>query len=206
MIDFPPLDPGIEIVTASRGMSKGIAQTDGPQLIVRPSVSLGPVQFAAQWKNLSSPVAGGEAAFSVGVSPKLAGFQLGLSAAHKVQTGVREPTDDHSWEFSGTVSRKFGRFSLRAQAIYSPDDLGGARRSLYVEGGPIFEINSTTRLGANIGHRDRVDGDDYTSFNAGIAKTLFKGVTAELRYYDTNRSELDTPYEGRAVASVRMAF
>ena len=34
MFDLPPPDPGIEFVVASRGMSKGIAQTDGPQALI----------------------------------------------------------------------------------------------------------------------------------------------------------------------------
>ncbi len=36
MFDLPPPEPGIEIVVASRGMSKGVAQTEGPQLVVKP--------------------------------------------------------------------------------------------------------------------------------------------------------------------------
>ena len=43
--DLPPPDPGIEISVATRGMSKGIAQTEGPQMIARSSVKFGDVQF-----------------------------------------------------------------------------------------------------------------------------------------------------------------
>ena len=206
MLDLPPLDPGIEIVVASRGMSKGIAQTEGPQLVARPFVRLGPVQFGAQWKNVSSAVAGGEGAASVSVSPELGQFQLGFGVAHKFQTGVREPTDDHSWEFIGSVTRKIGRLSLRIAAVYSPDDLGSARRSLFVEGGPTLELDKTTRLSAGIGRRSRVNGDDYTAFNAGLAKTVFKGVTVDVRWHDTNRNGLGFPYRSRGVVSARMAF
>jgi len=97
MLDFPPLDPGIEIVVASRGISKGIAQTEGPQLVARPFVQMGPVQLGSQWKNVSSAVAGGEAAVFANVAPKLGPFQLSMGDAYKFQTGVREPTDDKSW-------------------------------------------------------------------------------------------------------------
>ena len=206
MFDLPPPDPGIEFVVASRGMSKGIAQTEGPQAILRPYVQLGPVQVAAQWKNLSSPVAGGEASAIVGVAPKLGKFQLGASAAYKVQTGVRGPTDNKSWEFTGNVSRKFGKLSLRVAAIYSPDDLGSAERSLFIEGGPTLEIGKTMRISGAIGRRDRVNGDDYTAWNAGIAKTLFKGVTLDARYYGTNQSDLGEFLEDRVVISSRFSF
>ena len=206
MFDLPPPDPGIEFVVASRGMSKGIAQTEGPQALVRPFVQLGPVQIAAQWKNLTSPVAGGEASAIVSVAPKIGTFQLGASAAYKLQTGVHGPTDNKSWEFTGNVSRKFGKLSIRVNAIYSPDDLGSAERSIFVEGGPTLELSKTTRISGAIGRRDRVNGDDYTAFNAGIAHTLFKGVTLDARYYGTNQSDLGEFLEDRLVVSARMSF
>jgi hypothetical protein len=206
MLDLPPPDPGIEISVASRGMSKGIAQTEGPQLVTKSFVQMGVVQAGGQWKNISSAVAGGEAAAFVTVAPKLGRFQLSLGAAYKFQTGVREPTDDKSWEFTGSVTRKFGKVSLRLGAIYSPDDLGGAKRSLVVEGGPTLELNRTTRISAGLGHRSRVNGDDYTAFNAGVAKTLFKGLTVDARLYGTNRNDLGVNYKERVVVSARMSF
>lgn len=81
MLGLPPLDPGIEIVVASRGMSKGIAQTEGPQLVAKPFIQLGPVQFGGQWKNVSSAVADSEGSAFASVSPKLGQFLLGLSVA-----------------------------------------------------------------------------------------------------------------------------
>jgi len=206
MIDFPPLDPGIEIVVASRGISKGIAQTEGPQMVLRPSVQMGPFQVGAQWKNLSSAVAGGEAAPFVSVSPKIGKFQLGLGVAYKFQTGVHEPTDDKSWEFTSNVTRKFGNLGVRVGAIYSPDDLGGAKQSLYVDAGATLDFAKTWRVGAGIGRRERKNGDDYTSFVTGFGKTFFKGVTVDARYYATNRSDLGDFYEDRVVVIGRVAL
>jgi hypothetical protein len=206
MFDLPPPDPGIEFVVASRGMSKGIAQTEGPQALVRPFVQIGPVQLAAQWKNLSSPVAGGEASAIASVAPKIGQFQLNAGAAYKLQTGVRGPTDNKSWEFTGNITRKLGKVSLRVAAIYSPDDLGSAKRSLFVEGGPTLEIGKSTRISGAIGRRDRVNGDDYTAWNAGIARTMFKGMTLDARYYGTNQSELGEFLEDRLVVGARMSF
>jgi len=187
-------------------MSKGIAQTEGPQLVVKPFVRLGSFQLGAQWKNVSSAIADGEGAAFVSVSPKLGEFQLGLSVAHKFQTRVREPTDDHSWEFTGSVTRRFGKLGLRVLAVYSPDDLGSAKRSLFVEAIPMLELGKTTHLSAGIGRRSRVNGDDYTAFHAGVAKSIFEGVTVDARWYDTNRSGLGSAYQRRVVISARMAF
>lgn len=206
MLDLPPLDPGIEVVVASRGMSKGIAQTEGPQVVAKSFLQLGPVQLGGQWKNVTSSVARGEAAAFINATHKIEQFQLNLGVFYKFQTGVSATTDDKSWEFTGGVSRKFGKVSLRASATYSPDDLGGAKRSIYLDGGPTLEIGKTTRLLATIGHRHRKDGDDYTSFSAGLSKTMFKGVSVDLRWYDTNRHELGENFDGRAVVSARLAF
>ena len=206
MWDFPPADPGIEIVVASRGMSKGIAQTEGPQLIVKPSVKFGDVQLGAQWKNVTSAVAGGEGAVFIGWGRDVAGFQLSLQAAHKFQTGVREPTDDHSWEFTGGLTRKLGQVTLRGSAVYSPDDLGSAKRSLYWEVGPALDLGKHFKLFANVGHRARRLGDDYTSFNGGASATIVPKVTLDARWYDTNRHELGENFQGRAVVTARMAF
>ena len=208
MLDFPPLDPGIEIVVASRGISKGIAQTEGPQLVAKPFVQLGPVQLGAQWKNVSSAVAGGEAAgIRQRCRPSSASSSLSLGIAYKFQTGVREPTDDHSWEFTGSVTRKFGNLGLRVAAIYSPDDLGSAKRSLFMSR-PGQRWRWTRPLGCPpvSGAAAASTAIDYTAFNAGLAKTIFKGVTVDARWYDTNRSGLGFPYRGRGVVSARMAF
>ena len=206
MFDLPPPDPGIELNIATRGMSKGIAQTEGPQLVAKPYVQFGAAQVGMQWKNVTSPVAGGEAAAYAILAPKLGKFQLHLGAAYKFQTGVREPADDRSWEFTGSATRKYGKVSLRLGTIYSPDDLGGAKRSLVIEGGPTLELGKTTRISAAIGYRSRVNGDDYTAFNAGLAKTLFKGLTLDARLYGTNRNDLGENYKERIVVSARMAL
>lgn len=206
MWDLPPPDPGIEIVVATRGISKGVAQAEGPQLIARPFIHLGPVQLGTQWKNVSSAVAGGEAAAFANVAPKLGKFQLTLGVAYKFQTGVKEPTDDKSWEFTGNVTRKFGKVSLRISAVYSPDDLGGAKRSVFVEGGPTMEIGKNTRISGAIGRRDRIKGDDYAAFNVGVTRTIFKGVTLDARFYGTDRSDISDFFEDRFVATARMSF
>ena len=206
MIDVPLLDPGIEIAVASRGMSKGIAQSEGPQMIVRPSVIRGDFQVGAQWKNVTSTVAGGEGAVFVAFDREFGGFQLIFQASHKFQTGVHEPTDDHSWEFTGSLTRKLGHVTLHGQVVYSPDDLGSARHSLYWEVGPTLDVSKQFKLFANIGHRARKFGDDYTSFNVGASTTIVPRVTLDLRWYDTNRHELGDNFRGRAVMTARMVF
>jgi uncharacterized protein (TIGR02001 family) len=203
--DLPPPDPAVEMLVASRGMSKGISQTQGPQLIAKGSLRLGDLQAGAQWKNVSSPSADGEAALFVNGSRKIGTVQLTAGVAYKFQTRVRANTDSTSWEFTGGASRKFGPVTAKVSAIFSPDDLGSARRSLFVEGGPAVQLGKGWTASAAIGHRSRVRGTDYTAFNIGVGKAV-RWLQLDLRYYDTNRSDIATAYHSRVVASARLSF
>jgi hypothetical protein len=202
--DLPPPDPGVEIVLSSRGMSKGIAQTDGPQVIGKGFLRFGDVQAGLQWKNVTSTSADGEGAAFVSVLRKFGSLQLTGGIAYKFQTGVRGHPDSRSWEFTAGASRKFGPVTARLNAVFSPDDLGSARRSLFVEAGPAVQLGKGWTASAAIGHRGRQNGTDYTAFNAGIGKSVGP-VQFDLRYYDTNRSDAEI-YRGRIVASVRVSF
>ena len=206
MIDLPPPDPGIEIVAASRGMSKGIAQTDGIQVIPKAFLQIGDVQVGGQWKNVTSPVAKGEGAAFVNATRKLGALQLTLGAAYKFQTSVRGPTDSDAFEFTGAANRKFGKLGARVSAVYSPNDFGSTGRSLYLEGGPALDVGKTVKISANIGRRERVGSPDYTSFNAGVSATLFRKLTVEARYYDTAQGDFGEAYHGRVVVSGRLSF
>jgi uncharacterized protein (TIGR02001 family) len=207
MWELPPPDPGIEIVLASRGMSKGVAQTVGAQVVVKPVLQLGPIQVGGQWKNVDSPSSDGEAAAFVNFTPKVGAFQLTLGAAFKFQTGVQgDRTDEESFEFTSSVSRKFGIVALSASAVYSTDDFGATRRSMYLESGPSFDLDKNTRLSAAIGRRSRTGSPDYTSFNGGISKTFFHKITLDARYHDTTQGALAEAYGGRFVVSVRLGL
>lgn len=202
---LPPPDPAIEISVATRGMSKGITQTDGPQMLARGLAKFRDVQFGLQWKNLSSTTSDGEASVFVAASHKFGELQLNGAVAYKMLTAVRGNVDSKSWEFTAGGSRKFGKVTIRVNSIYSPDDLGSARKSLFVEGGPAVQFAKGWTASAAIGHRSRENGIDYTAWNAGVGKTVH-GVQLDLRYYDTNRSALDTPYHARLVASAKLSF
>jgi uncharacterized protein (TIGR02001 family) len=206
MFDLPPPDPAIEFFVASRGISKGLVQTNGPQFIPKASVQVGPLQIGGQWKNVTSPVAEGEGAAFANAKRAFGPVELSVGVTYKFQTAVRGPVDSKAWEFTGGISGKHKRLGLRLNSVYSPDDFGTGGRSLYVEGGPTFEIDKTTRISAHIGRRERVGSPDYTSFNAGVSKTLFKKLVLDLRYYDTAQGELGEVYRGRAIASARLSF
>jgi hypothetical protein len=206
MFSLPSPDPGIEISAFSQGMSKGLRQTEGVQILVRPEVAIGPVFIGALYKNVTSPTADGEAAILIGLRRRAAGFDLAVSAAYKWNSGARLQADRDCLEFNLSASRRFGRVTPRISLTYSPDDLGGTRASLYAEAGASVALFAGASVSANIARRSRDGGPDYTAFNAGATYAITRNLSADLRYYDTAQSRIGVIYEPRLVASARLHF
>lgn len=206
MFELPPPDPVIEIHLAGRGYSKGLAQTDAAQFLIRGELEAGPLFAQAQWKNVDTNNAEGEAGMLVGLHGRLGEVELRATAGYKFLTSVRGPVDEEAFEFTAQASRAFGRITPRLQLTWSPDDLGRTGQTLYAEASASFRLARNTSLTAFAGRRERSGGDDYTSFGAGIAQKLGDHVTAELRWYDTAQSARGDAYESRAVASLRLRF
>ena len=206
MFAIPSPDPGIEISIASQGMSKGLRQSDGVQVVVHPELAIGPLFVAASYKNVTSPTADGEAALLAGLRGRVGGFDLSVSGAYKWNTNARRQADRDCIEFTAAASRRFGRVTPRISLIYSPDDLGGTRASLYAEAGASLSLFHGASFSANVAHRWRDNGPDYAAFNAGLSYTVTRNFTADLRYYSTDESRLGAIYRPRLVASLRAHF
>lgn len=206
MFAIPSPDPGIEISVASQGVSKGLRQTDGLQVIVRPELAFGPLFVAASYKNVTSPTSDGEGSVLTGLRGRAGGFDLGFTAAYKWNTNARNQADRDCIELTATASRRFGRLTPRINLIYSPNDLGGTRASLYAEAGASLSLFRGASVSANIARRNRDGAPDYTAFNVGASYALTHGITADLRYYDTAQSRLGVIYEPRVVAALRAHF
>jgi uncharacterized protein (TIGR02001 family) len=206
MIDLPPPDPSLEIVVASQGVSKGLRQTEGVQVLARAELGIGPLFLGTFIKNVTSATADSEAAVLVGLRGDVGGFALSGSAAYKWNMGDRGQADIDTVEFITTASRRIGAITPRLSLTYTPDDLGGTRESLYAELGAGYAIRSGTSASVAIGRRERDGGPDYTTFNAGVTQTLFRNVSADLRYYDTAQGDFGETYRSRVVLSARARF
>lgn len=205
MFSPPSPDPAIEISAFSQGMSKGLRQSEGVQIVVRPEVAAGPLVVLGYYKNVSGP-ADGEGGAGLGWRRRLAGFDLAAGALYKWNTGLPATADSGALELSAVASRRFGRITPRLSVTWSPDDLGGTRTSLYVEGGAAIGLFAGASLSANVSRRERDGGADYTAFNAGATYAITRNLAADLRYYDTAQSRLGAIYRPRVVASLRAHF
>jgi hypothetical protein len=204
MLDLPPPVPAIEFNLSSRGISKGLAQTKGPQLLARGELGFGRVYLGAYAKNVTSSSAEGEAGALVGVRTSAAGFDLAASAAWKRAIDPAPGSDVNALEVNGTISRK-GRVTPKLSITWSPDDVGSTGRTVFAEGGVSYKIASAWTASAAVGRRERSGGPDYTAWNAGLAWSPAKPITLDLRYYDTDHGD-EQPYRARVVAAARVRF
>jgi Gram-negative porin len=206
MLDLPPPDPSLEIVIASQGMSKGLRQTEGAQLVGRGEIELGHLYLGLLAKNVTSPVTDVEAQAYLGYRTRAGGFDLNGSIGYHRQLGAGPAADGERFEFQLSAARPLGPVTPRLAAIFSPDDFGATGHSLYVEGGASLRVSPAASVSANIGRRERAGAPDYTAFNAGASYAIGTMVTLDLRYYDTARSGLGEIYEPRVVGAVRLRF
>lgn len=200
----PPV-PVIEFNLASTGMSKGIAQTTGPQFLARGELGFGRVFLGAYIKNVDSSTADAEAAALVGVRTRAAGFDLVVSAAWKRAIDPAPRSDRNALEVGATASRKLGRITPRVSVVWSPDDLGGTRSTVFAEAGTSFRLSSSLSASAAFGRRQRGGGPDYSAWNAGLTWDALRPLSIDLRYYDTNAGSAQ-PFRARAVVSARARF
>ena len=197
--------PSFDVSLASTGMSKGLAQTTGPQFLARGELAFGDFYVGSYVKNVDSSSSNGEAGGLIGVREKLGGFDFNLSAAWKRAISPTPGSDKNALEVSGSASRKMGRFTPRVSVVWSPDDLGGTKRTVFAEAGGSYSLAKTLALSAAVGRRERTGGPDYTAWNAGLAWTANKHLIFDARYYDTDGGN-SQPYRARGVVSARLKF
>lgn len=207
MYDLPPPTPTVQIELASTGMSKGLAQTRGPQLVVRPGLEFGAFSIEGLARNIESGDDDGIElqAFAV-VATEAGGFKLSGRGGLKSVYEIEGQADRRAFEARVDVGRKFGKVNATVSLTYSPDDVGSTRQSTLVEGALAWDVRKGTKVGARLGRRERSGGPDYTAFNVGITQDIIPHLAADLRVYDSGSSDLGYAYKRRLVAALRAKF
>lgn len=205
MPGLPPIVPAIQIVASSTGMSKGIAQTNGPQLLGRAELRVGDFYFGGYAKNTELAFDDGEAGPVGGYRTQIAGMKIGVGATFKYAINPIAGTNKTALELNGSISLATGKLRPVAAVYWSPKELGPIGRSLYVEGGAVYTLTKTVSASAAIGRRHRSALFDYTAWNAGATWAPRKHITLDARYYDTDAGS-GHAYRPRFVVTGALSF
>jgi uncharacterized protein (TIGR02001 family) len=206
MIDLPPPQPHFEFLLASEGMSKGLAQTEGGQALARLEVDAGGFLAGGQLKNITTPDAEAEAGLFLGYRGRLGRVEIAGTVSYKAWLWRHRPADAEAVEFNLAASRSWGRLTPRVAVSYSPDDLGTTGASLFLEAGITFRLVERLSISALAGRRERSAQPDYTAFGVGMTFSITRNFSADLRYYDSDRSALGRSYRERLVLALRARF
>jgi hypothetical protein len=205
MPDLPPPDPTLEVQLASQGISKGLRQTDGAQWLVRGELAFGPALIGANARNVTAADREGEFAGFLGWRGSMEGFLVEAIAAAKFALDPHGPTRDYAFEATATVTRALGALTPRITLVWSPDDFGSTRQTLFAEAGASLRLSSRLGVGAFAGGRARSGGPDYAAWNVGLTWRPLRRVTLDLRYYETDRG-IGGDYRARLVGVLRLHF
>jgi hypothetical protein len=186
-------------------MSKGVAQTNGLQLLARGELGVGALFVGLYGKSVDSASSRGEAGAFVGLRAKAGEFDLAASAALKRAIDSPSGSDRKALELSAAASGRLGRLAPRLSVIWSPNDVGSTGRSVFTEAGASCRLSSPLSASAAFGRRVRGSGPDYFAWNLGVSWQALKSLAIDLRYYDTDGGRSET-YRARGVLSARARF
>ncbi len=205
-MQLAPPNVNFELVMASKGMSKGISQTEGIQVVGRGELSSGALFISVLGKNISHSDADGELQIATGGRANLGKAVLSISGTLKKWVVPEGHVQATAAEFAVSIVRPFGRITPRAQVVYSPNDLGNSIQSIYAEAGLSWQSSSHWQFSASVASRNRQGGVDYVAANVGAAYAFTNNFTAEVRAFGTNQASKGSSYEPRLVASLRARF
>lgn len=201
---MPPV-PALQISVFSSGTTKGIAQTKGAQVIGRGELAFGPVYVGGYLKNVTAATWDGEAGAFIGLRTKFNGFNLAASATLRRAIDPRPGTDAIAVDLAALIGHPIGKITPSVSIIYTPDEIGPVKRSIYAEAGATYALPKHFSASAFVGRRHRINGLDYTAWNAGVSWSPVKQLQFDARYWDTDATS-QWPYKARFVVSGSLRF
>jgi uncharacterized protein (TIGR02001 family) len=198
----------IELDLATDYVSKGRSRSQGdPHAGVTIERAFGAFTVGA-WAGSINATNGSDAQTNVyvGAEREFAGWDLGAQVAHKRRWNMTPDSEDWTYETTLSATRTAGpnRFRLRLQG--TPNNYGPTKQSYFLEGGYRRRLNESWFASTALARREQTDAPDYTTWNVGATVEVAPDIDLDLRWYDTNREDLDASFDGRAVAAVTFAF
>lgn len=200
---------GGQLSLSTDSASKGISETQGNgQVSTALTASRDWAYVSARLKSVrGSDGSDTQSALAVGgrwsVGPQI---NLNSQIIYKVNAGARPGSDTHFFEWQSEASRTFGRTTLKALTIWSPDSSGATKRAFYYELAAAQKLSDRWSVSGGLGERRTEPKRNYTAWNAGATLTLNAKTALDLRYYDTNRHEYSKAHGDRLVLSLQRRF
>lgn len=137
MFELPPPEWSYEVRLATGEVSKGSDKTDGdPFAQVQAEAAFGSVFVGGLAQNVDlDDGSDAELHLFAGWRGEVSGVEIEASAAREFYPGIRSDVGDQGeWEFALRATREIGPVGVTLTTEYSPDSVGEAGRSLWVEG------------------------------------------------------------------------
>ncbi|WP_126419641.1 hypothetical protein [Asticcacaulis excentricus] len=197
-----------QLTAATDSTSKGVSETQGNgQVGMALTATRNWFYASARYKNYKgSDGSDYQSGLAVGGKWTLGKATLNSQIIYKVNDGARPGSDTHFVEWQSEASRAFGRTTLKALTIWSPDSSGATQEAVYYELGAVQKLSDRWSVSGGLGERRTEPKRTYTAWNAGATLTLNARTTLDLRYYDTNRHEYSKAHGDRLVLALQRRF
>lgn len=142
-----------------------------------------------------------------GVRPEFRGFNLDLGVVSYLYVGQPDGADYNYVELKAAASRAVGPATLGTAVYWSPDFFGSTEdQATYAEVNGAVSPADRWTVSAALGRQWLSSDLDYTTWNLGVGYTLTPHLALDVRYYDTDQHDFGSPYDARAVASLKAIF
>ncbi len=193
----------VEGTVASEYLSKGVGRSDGePHAALQVQRAIGERAYAGLWSGtLRSPLgADAETHLYLGWRPQAGAWSFDVRPMLKVLSGAQANTQSEQVELRLDAARPLVGARLRLRLEQTLDGYGAS------EGSTWMEANLSRRLGGSgwtvsgaLGRREQEIGRDYTAWSLGLQRRLTDGVSADLRWVDTDQDDAGREYRSRLV-------
>ncbi|HWU13830.1 MAG TPA: TorF family putative porin [Caulobacter sp.] len=157
-----------------------------------------------------------------GVKPTVGAFNLDLGVIYYGYLKDKAPESNRTIAYPGSfsytevkaaASTAVGPATVGAALYYSPEFPGKGGEAFYYEANGSAPIGEKLTLSGAVG-RQQVDAstyyggvtDSYVTWNLGVSAAINDHLTADIRYSDTNKSDLGSIYHATVTASLKAAF
>jgi len=209
-----PLAVSYNVGATTDYVFRGVSQSRGEPAVFAGVDAVRGQAYGGLWASNVDFSAFGDRSTSVeidaygGWRPTIEGFGLDVGLLY---TGYLDqprpgPRLDY-WEASVAASKSLGPITVGGSLFYSPAFIDTRRGAWYLEAAAAYRISDRVSVSGALGRQSlQSSSDDYTTWNAGLVWSLKPGLSLDLRYYGTDRRELDDPFHARGVASLKAAF